>query len=75
MLPIPASDSILKVGAAYDVVWDGEIVWQPSEVAWGAFVSLDEADAMIARERFCPDGLEVFERWRAEGFAGVANDG
>jgi hypothetical protein len=23
-------------------------------------------DAMVARERFCPDGLEVFERWRRE---------
>ena len=28
--------------------------------------------AMIARERFCADGLEVFERWRAEGFAAPA---
>jgi hypothetical protein len=27
-------------------------------------VPFDEVDAMIARERFCPDGLEVFERWR-----------
>jgi hypothetical protein len=23
-------------------------------------------DAMIARERFSPDGLEVYERWRRE---------
>lgn len=51
-------------GAAYDVVWDGTIRWQPEEVVWGEFVSLGEVDAMIARERFCPDGLEVFERWR-----------
>jgi hypothetical protein len=21
---------------------------------------------MVARERFCPDGVEVFERWRRE---------
>jgi 8-oxo-dGTP pyrophosphatase MutT (NUDIX family) len=53
-------------GGAFDVVWDGAIVWQPSEVAWGAFVPFDEVDAMVARERFCPDGLEVFERWRRE---------
>lgn len=52
------------IGAAYDVVWDGPIRHQPSEVVWGAFLPLDEADAMITRERFCPDGLEVFERWR-----------
>jgi len=53
-------------GGAFDVVWDGPIVWQPSEVVWGAFVPLVEADAMIAREPFCPDGLEVFGRWRRE---------
>ena len=47
-------------------VWDGPIVWQPSEVVWGAFVPFEELDAMIAGERFCPDGLEVFERWRRE---------
>ena len=53
-------------GGAFDVVWDGPIVWQSSEVAWGAFVPFDEADAMISREPFCPDGLEVFQRWRRE---------
>ena len=42
------------------------IVWQPSEVVWGAFVPVDEVDAMIAREPFCPDGLEVFQRWWRE---------
>jgi hypothetical protein len=47
-------------------VWDGPIVWQPTEVEWGSFVPLDEVDAMIKRERFCPDSLEVFERWRRE---------
>ena len=52
-------------GAMFDVVWDGPIVWQPEEVAWGAFVSFDDLDAMLVRERFCPDGLELFERWRA----------
>ena len=42
------------------------IVWPPSVVVWGALVPLVEADAMIAREPFCPDGLEVFRRWRRE---------
>jgi isopentenyldiphosphate isomerase/GNAT superfamily N-acetyltransferase len=51
-------------GAAYDVRWDGSIRWQPEEVVWGAYVALDEVDAMVAREPFCPDGLEVFRRWR-----------
>ena len=53
-------------GGAFDVVWDGPIVWQPSEVVWGAFIPFDEVDAMIAREPFCLDGLEVFRRWRRE---------
>jgi len=39
-------------GGAFDVVWDGAIVWQPSEVAWGAFVTFDEVDAMVERERW-----------------------
>jgi isopentenyldiphosphate isomerase len=55
-------------GGVFDVVWDGPIVWQPSEVVWGAFVPFDEVDAMIAREPFCPDGLEVFQRWRMEAW-------
>jgi 8-oxo-dGTP pyrophosphatase MutT (NUDIX family) len=54
------------IGGVYDVVWDGPIVWQPEEVAWGAFVPLDEVEAMTALDRFCPDGLEMFERWRRE---------
>lgn len=54
------------IGAAYDTTWDGAIRHQPSEVVWGAFLPLEEVDAMIAREPFCPDGLEVFRRWRRE---------
>lgn len=53
-------------GGVFDVIWDGPIVWQQAEVAWGEFVRLDALDAMIARESFCPDGLEVFDRWRRE---------
>jgi 8-oxo-dGTP pyrophosphatase MutT (NUDIX family) len=54
------------IGAAYDVVWDGPILHQPSEVVWGTYLPFDEVEAMISREDFCPDGLEVFERWRHE---------
>ena len=53
-------------GGVYDVVWDGPIVWQPEEVVWGAFLPLEGVDALVARERFCPDGLEMFDRWRRE---------
>jgi 8-oxo-dGTP pyrophosphatase MutT (NUDIX family) len=51
-------------GAVYDVDWQGPIVWQPEEVVWGAFLPFEEVDALIAREPFCPDGLEMYERWR-----------
>jgi 8-oxo-dGTP pyrophosphatase MutT (NUDIX family)/N-acetylglutamate synthase-like GNAT family acetyltransferase len=51
-------------GAAYDVRWGGPIRWQPEEVVWGAFVAPDEVEAMAVRDPFCPDGLEVFRRWR-----------
>jgi hypothetical protein len=52
------------IGGAYDVTWDGPIHHQSSEVVWGGFLPFEEVDAMIARELFCPDGLEVFELWR-----------
>jgi GNAT superfamily N-acetyltransferase len=41
--------------------------WQPEEVVWGDSVALDEVEAMAARDPFCPDGLEVFRRWRRWG--------
>jgi 8-oxo-dGTP pyrophosphatase MutT (NUDIX family) len=52
------------VGAVYDVVWDGPIVWQPTEVVWGEFLELDRVDELIEREPFCPDSLEMFKIWR-----------
>ncbi len=50
-------------GAVYDVVWNGPIRWQPSEVAWGAFEPVERIDARIATDPFCPDGVEVYRRW------------
>jgi 8-oxo-dGTP pyrophosphatase MutT (NUDIX family) len=52
-------------GGVFDVVWDGDIWWQPEEVAWGSFESIEEIDRMIQRERFCPDALEMYRWWRA----------
>jgi 8-oxo-dGTP pyrophosphatase MutT (NUDIX family) len=53
-------------GGVFDVAWDGPIVWQPEEVVEGAFHTFQEIDAMREREPFCPDGLEMFDRWRRE---------
>ena len=52
-------------GGVFDVEWDGPIAHQESEVAWGAFVPLDELRTMMREREFCPDGREVFERWLA----------
>jgi isopentenyldiphosphate isomerase len=54
-------------GSVYDVVWDGPIRHQQSEIAWGTFAPLDEVRAMLDEREFCPDGREVFERWLTEG--------
>jgi isopentenyldiphosphate isomerase len=54
------------LGAVYDVVWDGPIQHQASEVAWGAFEPIDRVEERIGREPFCPDGLEVYRRWLDE---------
>jgi isopentenyldiphosphate isomerase len=54
-------------GAVYAATWDGPVVHQAEEVAWSAWVTADELDAMIARETFCADSLEIYERLRTEG--------
>ena len=48
--------------AVYEVTWDGDIVLQSDEVAWGAFVPWDELARMLATLPFCPDSLEIVQR-------------
>jgi isopentenyldiphosphate isomerase len=48
----------------YEVTWDGLIVPQPGEIAWGAFVTFEELDRMLAEHPFCPDSVELFKLWR-----------
>jgi 8-oxo-dGTP pyrophosphatase MutT (NUDIX family) len=59
------------LGAVYDVRWDGPIRWQPSEVAWGAFEAIERIEERMARDPFCPDGVEVYRRWRADRSEGA----
>jgi 8-oxo-dGTP pyrophosphatase MutT (NUDIX family) len=49
----------------YETSWDGPITWQPEEVAWGAWMTLDELRALLAdpSRSFAPDGREAIERW------------
>jgi isopentenyldiphosphate isomerase len=53
--------------ALFEVTWDGPVVPQASEIAWGAFLTLEELAARMAEWTFCPDGLEIFRRWLAGG--------
>ena len=53
---------------AYETRWDGPIVWQPEEVAWGAWVPLADLRSMLAdpaRWPFAPDGRLGIDRWLA----------
>lgn len=52
--------------AVYRVIWNGPIRHQPSEVAWGAFCSMQEIIENVHGWRFVPDGLELFQRFVRE---------
>lgn len=49
----------------YSVQWDGPIVHQPSEIAWGEFRSPSELLANAEGFEFVPDGAELFTRYVA----------
>ena len=50
--------------AVYRVVWDGPIVHQESEVAWGAYFTMEELVKKLEEWTFVPDGLEIFHEYR-----------
>ena len=52
--------------AVYEVEWDGPIVLQEEEVAWGDWVGLDRAVAILDEWPFVPDGALMFRRWLDE---------
>lgn len=47
----------------YSMNYDGPIKFQKSEVEFGKFVSLKELRNMIKKEKFCPDGIEMFKEY------------
>lgn len=49
--------------AQYDALWDGPIRHQESEVAWGAWMTLEEILAHLEDWEWVPDGLEIFRRY------------
>lgn len=48
---------------AYTCVYDGPITWQPEEVAWGEWVSVERLREMLATRDFVPDTLAVLGAW------------
>ncbi len=47
----------------YRVVWDGPIVHQEEEIAWGAWIPERDLERWAAEREIVPDGLSVFEHW------------
>ncbi|HEV8423933.1 MAG TPA: hypothetical protein VGS14_01915 [Actinomycetes bacterium] len=54
--------------ALFEVTWDGQVHPQASEIAWGAFLTVEELLARLDEWRFVPDGPEIFRRWQAGAF-------
>ncbi|MEZ5193910.1 MAG: phosphotransferase [Nocardioides sp.] len=49
----------------YTVTWSGPVRWQPEEVAWGDWVTLEDLDALL-RDRpgdVMPDAAALFADW------------
>jgi isopentenyldiphosphate isomerase len=69
LFPFRYVDAATVVQAmAYRLVHDGPFHLQAEEIVRGEFVPIDGLEAMIAREPFCPDGLQMwaeYERRRA----------
>lgn len=60
-----ADASTRLLGRAYVVRWDGHVLLQAEEVAWGAFVPRAEAERIAREEQCCPDGADVLRRYLA----------
>jgi 8-oxo-dGTP pyrophosphatase MutT (NUDIX family) len=58
----PSSRAHIEV---FEVIWDGVITLQASEVAWGAFRSQQEIVDNREGWTFVPDGAEIFDRYCA----------
>lgn len=50
----------------FEVAYDGPIVHQASEVAWGSFIPPAELDKIIDDWDFVPDGRELWKRYRSD---------
>ena len=66
LFPFRYEDAATVVQAmAYRTRHDGPFRLQAEEIVRGAFVPVDEVEALTAREPFCPDGLQVWAKYKA----------
>ncbi len=49
-------------GRVFCCHWQGDIVLQDEEVAWGGFMTRDEIDGLTARQVLTPDAMEIMSR-------------
>jgi isopentenyldiphosphate isomerase len=47
----------------YRVIWDGPIVCQAEEIAWGAFLPIADVAENAQRFPYVADGWEIFQRY------------
>lgn len=45
----------------FEVTWDGPVVWQPEEIAWGRWMPFDEVLTWVDKVPIVPDGYQVFQ--------------
>ncbi len=49
-------------GRVFYCRWQGDIVLQQEEVAWGAFMTLAEVEALVVAQEMTPDGILIISR-------------
>lgn len=49
--------------ALYEVIWDGPITHQESEVEWGCYLTEREIEQRLTLWTWVPDGLEIYDRY------------
>ncbi len=59
------AEAVRCLNYVYSVVWDGPVVHQPEEVAWGDWWTLDELAAQLSDPSFVfvPDGRYLLAEW------------
>jgi 8-oxo-dGTP pyrophosphatase MutT (NUDIX family) len=75
LFTMPYDDADTRhVAHLFTATWAGPVTHQPSEVAWGGWLTVDQLRARLADPDwpFVPDGRALVERWLDEGACGSA---